>query len=122
MSFTFTEDQRLLAESADRFVENEYDFSARREAMALDGGFSRETWNTFAELGWLALPLPGDCDGLGGSTVDVAARARSTRIGWHCCSAIGARPVRRTASARVPTRPLSHSYTGSLWRLQGEKR
>ena len=72
MSFTFTDDQKLLAESAERFIGNEYDFAARREAMARDGGFSRQTWKTFAELGWLSLPIPEACGGLGGSTVDVA--------------------------------------------------
>ena len=32
----------------------------------------KKTWKKFGELGWLALPIPEDFGGLGGSTVDVA--------------------------------------------------
>lgn len=111
MSFTFTEDQRLLAESADRFVENEYGFSARREAMARDGGFSRETWSTFAELGWLALPLPEECDGLGGSTVDVAVLLESLGRGlvvepYQSSIVLGAGCVTTAGSAEQRSRIL----------------
>lgn len=72
MSFAFTEDQQLLADSAARFLADKYGFDARRAAMRADGGWQRDTWWAFAELGWLALPLPEEHGGLGGSTVDTA--------------------------------------------------
>jgi alkylation response protein AidB-like acyl-CoA dehydrogenase len=72
MSFAFNDDQKLLAESADRFIQDDYAFETRRKIMAMDGGFSREVWSQFAELGWLALPIPEAHGGLGGSTVDTA--------------------------------------------------
>ena len=72
MSFAFDDDQKLLAETADRFVRDAYTFEARRAAMAMEGGFDRATWARFAELGWLALPIPEAHGGLGGSTVDAA--------------------------------------------------
>ena len=72
MSFAFNDDQKLLAESADRFVLDDYAFETRRKNMAMDGGFSRDVWAQFADLGWLALPIPEAHGGLGGSTVDTA--------------------------------------------------
>ena len=72
MSFAFNEDQKLLAESVDRFILDDYSFEDRRKAIAMDGGFDKKTWKKFGELGWLALPIPEDFGGLGGSTVDVA--------------------------------------------------
>jgi alkylation response protein AidB-like acyl-CoA dehydrogenase len=72
MSFAFNDDQKLLAESADRFVLDDYAFETRRKNMTMDGGFSRDVWAQFAELGWLALPIPEEHGGIGGSTVDTA--------------------------------------------------
>ena len=72
MSFAFNDDQKLLAESADRFVLDDYGFETRRKIMAMDGGFSRDVWAQFADLGWLALPIPEAHGGIGGSTVDTA--------------------------------------------------
>ena len=42
MSFAFTDDQRLLADSADRFLADRYGFDARRAAMAGEAGWSRD--------------------------------------------------------------------------------
>ena len=72
MSFAFTEDQQLLADSAEKYLQAEYTFEARAKTLALEEGWSRETWAAFAEMGWLALPIPEDHGGLGGSTVDLA--------------------------------------------------
>jgi alkylation response protein AidB-like acyl-CoA dehydrogenase len=72
MNFDYTDVQQMLLESAERLmsatgtVEN---WRARRE---LPNGFDPAGWAQFAELGWLALPIPEDCGGLGGSMEDVA--------------------------------------------------
>jgi alkylation response protein AidB-like acyl-CoA dehydrogenase len=72
MSFAFNEDQKLLAESVDRFILDDYSFEDRRKTIDMNGGFSEKNWKKFGELGWLALPIPEEFGGLGGSTVDVA--------------------------------------------------
>ena len=72
MDTTLTEEQNLLRDSVLRFVGNEYDFEARRALAASDEGFSRKHWATFAELGWLAMPLPEAHGGLGGGASEVA--------------------------------------------------
>ena len=70
MNLAPTEEQKLLIESVERFVEKDYPFETRREIAAGEDGFSRENWATFAELGWLAVPFPEDQGGLGGSITD----------------------------------------------------
>ncbi|RPH46729.1 MAG: acyl-CoA dehydrogenase [Burkholderiales bacterium] len=55
----------MLRDAAARYVERDYTFEARRAALALPEGFSRERWRAFADMGWLALGLPEDCGGLG---------------------------------------------------------
>ena len=70
MNLAPTEEQKLLIESVERFVEKDYPFEQRREIAASDDGFSSAHWATFAELGWLAIPFPEDQGGLGGSITD----------------------------------------------------
>ncbi|MCK1547093.1 acyl-CoA dehydrogenase family protein [Bradyrhizobium sp. 147] len=71
MDLNLSDEQRLLRESAERFVAESYD-AAHRRTMASDPlGFSPAIWRQFAELGWLALPLPEEFGGLGGGAVDV---------------------------------------------------
>ncbi len=72
MDTALTEEQNLLRDSVLRFVLKEYDFDSRRALAASDEGFSRAHWATFAELGWLAMPLPEAHGGLGGGATEVA--------------------------------------------------
>jgi alkylation response protein AidB-like acyl-CoA dehydrogenase len=72
MSFSFTDDQRQLAESIDRFLADKYGFEQRRAIRSGERGWSPEIWREFAELGWLAFPIGEEHGGLGGSTVDLA--------------------------------------------------
>ena len=58
MDFSLTDEQKMLKESAERFIERDYTFAARRELAAGELGFGRENWARFAELGWLAVALP----------------------------------------------------------------
>ena len=70
MDFSFSQEQTLLADSVEKFVQNDYSFEARRAITATDAGFSAEHWHTFAELGWLGVPFPEADGGFGGSAVD----------------------------------------------------
>ena len=72
MNFSLSDEQKLLKESAERFIERDYSFQARQKLAAGELGFGRENWATFAELGWLAVALPETDGGLGGSLHDVA--------------------------------------------------
>ena len=72
MDIALSEEQRLLKESAERFIERDYPFDTRRQLVATEEGFSRDNWRQFAELGWLGLAMPEAHGGLGGSLVDTA--------------------------------------------------
>ena len=72
MDILFNDEQRLLAESLEQFAAGRYDFDQRREFLISDEGYSQDVWSDFAELGWLALPIPEADGGLGGSLADAA--------------------------------------------------
>ena len=71
MNFDFSEEQVMLRDSVARFIQDDYDFDARRRIAASEEGMSRENWKTFAELGWLSIPFAEEHGGYGGSAVDV---------------------------------------------------
>jgi alkylation response protein AidB-like acyl-CoA dehydrogenase len=66
MDIQWTEDQELLRSSIQRFLNDQYEFDARRKIVATDEGWSRKHWRTFAELGLLAAPFSEANGGLGG--------------------------------------------------------
>ena len=70
MDFSFTEEQTLLSDSVERFVQNDYGFEDRQKLIRKDPGFSPDNWKTFAELGWLGVPFSEADGGFGGSAVD----------------------------------------------------
>ncbi|HJL61255.1 MAG TPA: acyl-CoA dehydrogenase family protein [Pseudomonadales bacterium] len=70
MDLSYTEEQVLLRDSVQKFVSDKYDISERNKLTATDEGFSREHWNQFAELGWLAMPFAEEDGGIGGTPVD----------------------------------------------------
>ncbi|SEJ89096.1 acyl-CoA dehydrogenase family protein [Paraburkholderia diazotrophica] len=79
MDFELSDEQRMLQESAQRFVQKSYTFEHRRNLASQGGGFSRETWRTLAEMGWLGIAVPEEMGGLGFSPVESAIVAE--RIG-----------------------------------------
>src|SRR5260221_3551515 len=70
MDLTLSDEQRLLRESADRFVSETYDADHRRKVASDQLGFSAAIWKQFADLGWLALPIGEAYGGLGGRAVE----------------------------------------------------
>jgi alkylation response protein AidB-like acyl-CoA dehydrogenase len=71
MNFEFSEEQSMLRDSVARFVQDDYSFDTRRAIVASDKGMSDESWQTYAELGWLSVPFAEDHGGFGGGPVDV---------------------------------------------------
>ena len=71
MDLTPSDEQRLLRESADRFVNETYTADHRRKVASEPLGFSTSIWKQFAELGWLAMPIAEDHGGLGGGAIEV---------------------------------------------------
>ena len=71
MDLTPSDEQRLLRESADRFIAETYTTKLREQNAKEPSGFSEAIWKQFADLGWLALPLPEAHGGIGGGAIEV---------------------------------------------------
>ena len=71
MDFALNEVQVMLADSVEKFIANEYDFETRQEHAGSKLGYSQETWQMIAGLGWTAVPFSEDDGGLGGDPVDI---------------------------------------------------
>ena len=71
MDLTLSDEQRLLRESVDRFVSETYTADHRRKVASEPQGFSADIWKQFADLGWLALPIPEAHGGLGGGAIEI---------------------------------------------------
>ena len=71
MDFSLSEEQTMLADSVGRFIETDYDFETRQKIADGDPGFSNEMWQTFAELGWTAVPFPEADGGLDGGPIEL---------------------------------------------------
>jgi alkylation response protein AidB-like acyl-CoA dehydrogenase len=71
MDLTPSDEQRLLRESADRFVSETYTADQRKKIASEPLGFSADLWKQFAERGWLALPIAEAHGGLGGGAVEI---------------------------------------------------
>jgi alkylation response protein AidB-like acyl-CoA dehydrogenase len=70
MDLAYTTEQNMLEESISKFVSSEYDLDSRKQLANSELGYSDEHWQTFASLGWLALPIEEAYGGIGGDLVD----------------------------------------------------
>ena len=70
MDFSFTEEQTLLRNSVQKFIQGAYDFETRRKVSKSDAGWRKEVYGQIAEMGLLGVAMPEDFGGLGGSAVD----------------------------------------------------
>ncbi|MGF6601291.1 alkylation response protein AidB-like acyl-CoA dehydrogenase [Paraburkholderia sp. GAS448] len=72
MNFQHTEDRRMLADTLNRFVSEQYGFETRDKLARSDVGFSRELWGQFAELGIIGALFSEAEGGFGGDGFDIA--------------------------------------------------
>jgi alkylation response protein AidB-like acyl-CoA dehydrogenase len=70
MDLNLSDEQRLLRESVDRFINETYDADHRRRTAGDPHGFSPQIWKQFADLGWLALPIGEAHGGLGAGAIE----------------------------------------------------
>jgi alkylation response protein AidB-like acyl-CoA dehydrogenase len=71
MDFNFKEEQLQFADALKRWIARDYNFETRRAIIRSPEGVSVEAWNTLAELGMTALPVPEAQGGFDGSAVDM---------------------------------------------------
>jgi alkylation response protein AidB-like acyl-CoA dehydrogenase len=71
MNFEHTEDRRMLADSLNRFVTEQYDSEFRNHHAYGEQGYAPERWQKFAELGAIGALFPEDMGGFGGAGFDI---------------------------------------------------
>lgn len=119
MDFSISEEQSMLADSVSRFIDNDYDFELRQKNAASAEGYSKELWQTFAELGWTAVPFAEEDGGLGGGPVEMMLMmqqfGRGLMIEPFLANIVLAGGVlRRAASAEQKAKWLAPLIEGSL--------
>ena len=70
MNFELSEEQRLLKDSAERFVREHCALERRRALVEEEPGYSEIRWRQMAELGWLGVGVPEEYGGTGGGPVE----------------------------------------------------
>ena len=72
MNFTHTEDRRMLADSLNRFVAEQYGIEHRNQLAYGAEGHSPALYAQFAELGAIGALFPEEVGGFGGSGFDIS--------------------------------------------------
>jgi alkylation response protein AidB-like acyl-CoA dehydrogenase len=72
MDFAKSDVQTMLLDSAERLLSGTSGVEYWREQRHAGLGFDEGRWAQFAELGWMALPIPETAGGLDGTMEDVA--------------------------------------------------
>jgi hypothetical protein len=120
MDLNLSDEQRLLRESAERFVTESYNADHRRKMANDPQGFSPTVWTQFAALGWLALPIGEAYGGLGGGAVEVGLLMEAFGRGlvsepYVATIVLGAALVERCGSEAQKQNILPKVAEGSLF-------
>ena len=70
MDFDLTDEQRLLKDSVDRLIADQYQFEQRKKYLAEPDGWSKDAWKQYADMGLLGLPFAEQYGGFGGGPVE----------------------------------------------------
>jgi alkylation response protein AidB-like acyl-CoA dehydrogenase len=120
MDLNLSDEQRLLRESAERFITESYNADHRRKMANDPQGFSPTVWKQFAALGWLALPIGEAYGGLGGGAVEVGLLMEAFGRGlvsepYVATIVLGAALVERCGSEAQKQNILPKVAEGSLF-------
>ena len=82
MDATFSDDQRLFAETLRDILDGTCPPEAVRASWDDPAGWVDGLWDTLAATGVLGLTAPGSCDGLGLSLIHISEPTRPERISY----------------------------------------
>jgi hypothetical protein len=68
----YGQEQRILRDTAERFLAANYDYRKFRAIANSEAGFSNDIWAELAAMGWLGLPFAEADGGLAASAVEVS--------------------------------------------------
>ncbi|MDD0817100.1 acyl-CoA dehydrogenase family protein [Curvibacter sp. HBC28] len=99
MNFEHTEDRRMLADTLNRFITEQYPFEVRNEVAGSAQGLSTSVWQQLAEIGALGALFPESEGGFGGAGFDVSVVFESLGRGLVVEPFLGALVVGRALAA-----------------------
>ena len=99
MNFEHTEDRRMLADTLNRFVAEQYGFDTRNAIAYGDVGMAPALWAQFAELGAIGALFPEGDGGFGGAGFDIAVVFEALGRGLVVEPFLGALMVGRALAA-----------------------
>lgn len=65
MNFDFSEEQKLLQNTAREYLTEHSSLTHVREVLEADAGYNKDLWKGVAELGWLGVAIPEEYGGAG---------------------------------------------------------
>ncbi|MDY6856934.1 MAG: acyl-CoA dehydrogenase family protein [Thermodesulfobacteriota bacterium] len=71
MDFEFSEDQKMIIDSARKFLEKECPKDKVRELKEDEKGYDPDTWKKMVEMGWMGLIFPEEYEGTGMDFLDL---------------------------------------------------
>ena len=121
MTLQLNDEQLLIKQSAEQFIEREYTFEQRRHALASNSFINESVWAQMAELGWLGAGLAEASGGFGGGPIEhmviCEALGRAMVLEPFVSTAvIGARALELADDASVAT-PLVEKLIEGKYRL-----
>ena len=99
MNFEHTEDRRMLADTLNRFITEQYPFEVRNQVAGSEQGLSTAVWQQLAEIGALGALFPESVGGFGGAGFDVSVVFESLGRGLVVEPFLGALIVGRALAA-----------------------
>lgn len=72
MDFNLDDDRRMLSDTLQRFLSDQYPIETRHKNAEAEDGYSPEMWQQFAELGIIGALFDEDVGGFGGSGIDLS--------------------------------------------------
>ena len=119
MNFELSEEQKMIQQSVERFVQENYDLSNRIKISEEDPGFSKEYWSSMAELGWLGLAFSEADGGFGGNQIDTLVLMEQFGKGlvlepFLANIVLGGGSIKRGASQEIKDSIIPSLIDGSL--------
>ena len=75
MNFDFSEDQKLLQQTARDYLAEHAPLTLCREVLETDASFAKALWQGAAEMGWLGAAIPEEYGGAGFGRLELAVIA-----------------------------------------------
>ena len=114
MNLQWSEEQRLLRETVQRFVSGEYTFEQRQKILVGADGFSREIWAALAGLGLMLLPFAEEDGGMAGQGLEAMIVAEAFGTGLLLEPYLASAVLASTALAAAPAGALRTTLIETL--------